>query len=126
MEKLGIQYSTLTSGCEKDCLTNFSTFSLDETNLDSVVNQNAENFIQHLKSNRILSAKSLDLLTSGQVINGKQAFEIGVVDHLGGLFSAIELICEMTGKESLSLVPVNLPPPSSDILNNLKKVVLGG
>jgi len=51
-----------------------------------------------------LAEKDLDQVTDGRVVTGRQAVELGLVDHLGGVRDAFDVAKKRTGIDRAQLV----------------------
>lgn len=77
------------------------------------VNAIYETFINRVKDGRSMSKASVEGLAQGRVWTGKQAYELGLVDSLGGLNEAIELAAKLANVKEKRIV--HLPKALSPI-----------
>jgi protease-4 len=63
-------------------------------------------FLTKVSEGRKLPRATVEALAKGRVWTGRQAFENGLVDEIGGLDDAIALACELAGGLDPKLVPV--------------------
>jgi protease-4 len=103
-----------------------------------------QTFTRKVAAGRSLDIETVDRIGRGRVWTGEQAKEIGLVDQLGGMETALQLAKEAAGiaaEESVTLVyypkpqglltalwerfsrqsavPLRLPPPLQDIVAHL-------
>lgn len=68
-------------------------------------------FASDVAKNRGLSTKEVSVWADGKIFTGQKAFELGLVDEIGGLPEAEEVLYEMFGREA-KLFYVKAPKPS--------------
>ena len=96
--KIGINYRVFKSGKFKDILSSFRDISKEERELiQGIVDDAFLQFFNAVKSGRKISEDKLRKYADGRIFTGRQAKEIGLVDHLGGLSDAIKLAGELAG-----------------------------
>lgn len=62
-----------------------------------------DTFIKHVAAGRDLSVSDVDSIGQGRVWSGEDAKEIGLVDVLGGLGTAVDIAADMAGLEDYSV-----------------------
>ncbi len=125
LERLGVEYDVVSSGIEKDSLNYFSTNKDEGSSIAKVINSNHTNFLDNIKRFRSLDDHRLKELENGEIINAKQGFELGYIDHLGGLFSAIELVCDIAKEDSLLITSLDTSLSQTNTLSIFKKILSG-
>ena len=100
MDKLGIGTETIKSGEFKDV----GSYSREMTQkeqlmLRSVIMDGYEQFVETVAEGRGMDKEEVYPLADGSVFTGLQAYNLGLVDTLGGLNEAIELAAELAGMD---------------------------
>ncbi len=102
MEKLGIATETVKSGELKDVGTYTRPMTKkEELMLRSVVMDSYEQFVEAISEGRGMEKEEIYPLADGSIFTGLQAYNLGLVDTLGGLQEAIEIaadLAEISGK----------------------------
>jgi len=100
LEKLGIGSETIKSGEFKDVGTyTRSMTKKEELMLHSVVMDAYEQFVEAVSEGRGMEKDEIYPLADGSIFTGLQAFNLGLVDTLGGLKEAVDLAAELAGIE---------------------------
>jgi protease-4 len=100
LEKLGIQIETFKGGKYKDMYRGFRELTTEEEEiLQGMVDEYYEQFIDVVAEGRGLSKEEVRNLATGQLYTGTEAKELGLVDKLGDLDTAIDLAAELAGIE---------------------------
>jgi protease-4 len=77
-------------------------------------------FIGHVAKGRGMTVESVDEIAQGRVWTGTDALEIGLVDKLGGLQTAIDLAADIAGLEDFRTVDYpKLKEPIEQIMEEL-------
>ena len=114
MEKYGVGYERVVSGEFKDAGAPFRRLEKSEQELfQEMVELTAAYFAQSVKENRKLSDEVAEAISSGRIYTGQQALEIGLVDELGNIEKAKEVIKEKTGLESVKFAKYKVQKPFS-------------
>jgi protease-4 len=101
LEKLGIQIETFKGGKYKDMYRGFREMTPEEEEImQGMVDEYYEQFIDVVAEGRELSREEVRSLATGQIYTGTEAKELGLVDELGGLDTAINLAAELAGIEA--------------------------
>jgi len=115
LEKVGVDVETLTRGRHADFLLSAAPLSEGAgERLQKLVDDTYELFLQRVSEGRSMDPKAVDAIAQGRVWTGVQALEVGLVDELGGLHTAVDRV-----KERLELAPeddvvlLSYPEPSS-------------
>lgn len=102
MSKVGIGTETVKSGDLKDVGTYARPMSdKEELMLRAVVMDSYEQFVEAIAEGRGLEKETIYSLADGSVYTGLQAYNLGLIDTLGGLKEAVDLaaeLAEITGK----------------------------
>jgi protease-4 len=100
LEKLGIQIETFHGGKYKDMYWGLRELTPDEEAImQQMVDEYYEQFIDVVAEGRGLSKEEVRNLATGQLYSGTKAKELGLVDELGDLDTAINLAAELAGIE---------------------------
>lgn len=108
-EKLGIEMEVITSGEHKDLMQR----SLDDEDrqlLQSLSDEAYRQFVEHVAEGRGMSMEAAQDVATGEIFFGTQAYDLGLVDRLGGEEEAIELAAERAGLQTPQRH--ELPPPA--------------
>ncbi len=101
MDKVGIGTETIKSGELKDVgNSSRSMTKKEELMLRSVVMDSYEQFIHVVAEGRGKDPEEIYPLADGSIYTGQQAYNLGLVDTLGGLNEAIEIAAELADLES--------------------------
>ena len=101
LEKLGIQVETFKGGKYKDMYRGFREMTPEEEEImQEIVDEYYEQFIEVVAEGRGLSEEEVRNLATGQLYTGSEAKELGLVDELGDLNTAINLTAELAGIEA--------------------------
>lgn len=99
LDKIGIKMTTIKAGKFKDIGNPNRDLSEQELAfLQNLINNTHEQFIQDVSTARKMNIKDLRQIADGRILNGKQAFDAGLVDSLGSFSTAISYL-----KNQLSL-----------------------
>jgi len=110
LEKLGIQIETFKGGKYKDMYSGFREMTPEEEEImQGMVDEYYEHFIDVVAEGRELSREEVRNLATGQIYSGTKAKELGLVDVLGDLDTAINLAAELAGIET-AIVEYYQPP----------------
>jgi len=101
LDKLGIGVASLTRGAHADLLLSTQPLKPDTRALvQTEVKAVYDLFVSRVAEGRKLSAERVDEIGRGRVWTGVQAHEVGLMDELGGLHTAV-----MKAKEKVGLRP---------------------
>ena len=110
LEKLGIQIEIFKGGKYKDMYWGFRELTPEEEEImQGMVDEYYEQFIDVVAEGRGLSEEDVRNLATGQIYTGTEAKELGLVDELGELDTAINLALELAGIET-AIVEYYQPP----------------
>jgi protease-4 len=100
-EKLGIKMQTFKGGKYKDMYSGLRELTPEEAEImQQMVDEYYEQFVEAVAEGRGLSEEEVRNLATGQLYTGTEAKELGLVDELGGLDTAIDLAAELAGVEA--------------------------
>lgn len=98
MDKIGIDAETIKSGELKDVGSPYRSMTKkEELMLRSVVMDTYEQFVGAVAEGRGMEIEQIYPLADGSIFTGLQAYNLGLVDSLGGLYEAIEIAAELAG-----------------------------
>ncbi len=101
LEKIGVNTETIKSGQLKNVGSYAHNMRKDEElMLRSVVMDTYEQFVQVVATGRNMEADEVYPFADGSVFTGLQAYNIGLVDTIGGLKEAIDLAADLAGIEA--------------------------
>jgi len=115
LKKVGVNVEEITDGAQAGLFAPIARFSTDARSaLQAQMDETYERFLQVVADGRGMTRDEVDGLARGRVWTGQQAFENGLVDALGGLQSALDLVrAEIGADPEANLVVVPYPTPSS-------------
>jgi protease-4 len=97
-DKLGIDMQVFIAGKHKDMYAGLRELTPEEKVLmQGMTDQLYNQFVQVVAKGRGLSEDKVRELATGQLYTGIQAKELGLVDELGGLQTAIDLAASLAG-----------------------------
>ncbi len=97
-EKVGVKYETVKSGELKDVGSLDRKMTANERKmLSAMVMDSYEQFVEAIVDGRGMDKEEVYKLADGSIFSGRQAYENGLVDTLGGFEDAIRLAAELAG-----------------------------
>jgi protease-4 len=125
-QKLGIEMEVFTGGKYKDMYAGLRELTPEErVIMQEMTDQLYDQFVQVVVEGRGLSEEKVRELATGQLYTGVQAKELGLVDELGGLNTAIDMAASLAGIEKPKVEYYKREAPSllSSLLGmNLQKL----
>ena len=125
-EKLGIEMEVFKAGKYKDMYAGLRELTPEERELlQEMTDQLYDQFVQLVAESRDLSEEEVRALATGQLYTGEQAKELGLVDELGGLDTAIDLAANLAGvkEATVEYYKPEIPSLLSSLLGmNLQKL----
>ena len=119
-EKLGVKMEEVTNGAHADLFSPVSRFSDSARQaLQAQLDDTYEHFLQVVADGRGMTRDEVDRIAQGRVWTGRQAYENGLVDELGGLRRAIEVAKVEAGidqESEVTLVPFPQPRSFFEVL----------
>ena len=110
LEKLGIEIEIFKGGKYKDMYWGLRELTAEEQEImQEIVDEYYEQFVDVVAEGRGLSEDDVRELATGQLYSGSKAKELGLVDELGDLDTAIDLAMELAGMET-AIVKYYRPP----------------
>lgn len=105
MDKIGVDFDVVKTNRFSDFGMTVRPMNDDEKNLmQANVNRGYDLFLTRCSDGRGLGKEDLDKIAQGRVWTGATAKELGLVDVLGGLDTAIDIAVEKAGVENYSLL----------------------
>lgn len=99
-EKLGIKMQTFKGGKYKDMYSGLRKLTSEEAEImQRMTDEYYEQFVEVVAEGRGLSKEDVRNLATGQLYTGTEAKNLGLIDELGGLDTAIDLAAELAGVE---------------------------
>lgn len=139
MEKIGIENETLTAGDKKDFLSPLRPMTKEEREIiQNMLNDLHERFMNIVaKGRRDLNMEQVRVLADGRIFIAEKALEKKLVDEIGYLDDAVELVKKRAGIDEAKVIVYNRPYSyknniysrmmNSDFKNiNMVNVDLGG
>jgi protease IV len=100
LRKIGIEDQALYTGKYKDAGTVTRPMTDDEREyLQDLIDDMHDQFVRDVAHGRNMDLDKVQSLADGRAMTGRQALEVGLVDVLGGMNEAVELIKELAGLE---------------------------
>ena len=122
LEKLGVNVEVVTDGTHADLFSPTTQFSDSARQaVQAQIDDTYERFLQVVADGRELSRDQVHQIAQGRVWTGRQAYDNGLVDELGGLHRAVEAAKTEAGIAADSPVTlVTYPQPRSffEVLRN--------
>ncbi len=119
--KIGVSKETVARGENAEIFSETKDFSEEET--DKIYKQLMEfymnDFVGKVHEGRDLSPAFVDSIGRGRVWTGEQAFELGLVDDLGGIWKAVELGRDLAGIPPDKAVSLVLVPEPKELIEQL-------
>jgi len=99
-KKIGVDTEVVKSGEFKDILSSTKYLSDEEKKiLQSLIDSTYEQFVEEVSVNRRIDRDEVKKFADGRIFSGTQAKELGLVDEIGSLSDAVDLIAELAGIE---------------------------
>jgi len=118
-DKLGINMQVIASGEHKDMYAGFRDLTPEERAIEQeMTDQLYAQFVQVVAKGRHLSEDKVRALATGQLYTGTQAKQLGLVDELGGLQTAIDEAAKLasTSKPEVEYYEPTTPSILNDLL----------
>src|SRR3990167_7193837 len=98
MKKVGVESVVIKSGKYKDIGSIFRAMSQEERDfLQGVIDDTHDQFIEAVAAGRGIDKAKIVPLADGRVFTGRQAKQIGLVDEIGNMQTAIKIAADMAG-----------------------------
>lgn len=120
-EKLGLSVETLSTGPRAQMYSPFSDFTEDEAGIyGAQLRESYERFLEIVASGRERSTDWADSVGQGRIWSGTAALDLGLVDLLGGLETALAVARSRAGFEEDEFVSVDrFPEPDEGFLQRM-------
>lgn len=126
---LGITHDTLARGANANFFSTLDHFSPEQAEqYELLMLRIYDAFVGHVAEGREMSREAVDALAQGRIWTGKQALDLGLVDHLGGLDVALDLARQQAGLEPGEATAIDFyprPPSLMDFLSQNLEPFLG-
>jgi protease-4 len=110
LEKLGIEIETFKGGKYKDMYRGLREMTQEEKEImQGMIDEYYEHFVEVVAEGRGLTEAEVRNLATGQMYTGIKAKELGLIDELGDLNTAINITAEIAGIEA-PIVEYYQPP----------------
>lgn len=104
-EKYGIGYVRIVSADDKDMGTPFREPTQEDIEtLQGMIDRIHEVFVEDVSLNRNLSLEEIEKISKGSIFLGEEAYDIGLVDVLGGKSESLEIIRYKTNITEINLL----------------------
>ncbi len=106
-KKVGFKAMVIKSGKHKDIGSPTREMTAEEKALlQDVIDDVYAQFIEAIAQGRNMDEDKIRELADGRIFSGRQALELGLVDELGGIHTALELAAELSGIKKRPLVVI--------------------
>lgn len=97
-DKIGIDFNIIKSGPHKDMGSSARELTAEERDiLQGMVDDIHRQFVTVVAEGRNMPREEVQKLADGRIFTGQQAYELGLVDHLGNYYDAIDVAAELAG-----------------------------
>lgn len=121
-ELLGITHDALGRGANADIYSDLDPFTpAQREKFHAQMTRIYDVFVDHVVGGREMSRQEVEAIAGGRIWTGRQAAEIGLVDEIGGLDRAIELVLEMAGKDREAPTRLDLYPRPPSLFEILQR-----
>ncbi len=122
LEKLGVNVEVVTDGMHADLFSPTTQFSDSARQaVQAQIDDTYERFLQVVADGRGLSRDEVHQMAQGRVWTGRQAYDNGLVDELGGLHRAVEVAkieAGIAAESPITLVTYPQPLSFFEVLRN--------
>ena len=116
-EKIGLTYDVVKTNKFSDFGNIMRPFNQDENTLmKMMITQGYDTFVNRCAEGRHMSKEAIEKIAEGRVWTGEAAKELGLVDVLGGIDTALEIAVRKAGIEGYTVV---FYPAKQDLLSSL-------
>ena len=123
-DKIGLDFDVVKTNQYADFGSMNRPMSSGEKNLMQMfVNQGYDLFLTRCSNGRAMSKEAIDKIAQGRIWTGSTALELGLVDVLGGLDTALDIAIEKAGVGSYTLMSY---PKQDSFLETLMNSSLSG
>jgi protease IV len=111
-DHLGITYGTIKSHPQADMFSGLRAYSSSERSvLQASTDATYQSFLKKVSESRQMDITDVDRIAQGRIWTGRAALDIGLVDTLGGLNTAISLAAEAVGLDPANVRIRSWPKP---------------
>lgn len=108
-ERLGIKLQTLKTSIYKAMPNPYEKMPLEvKEAVEDTIQDSYEVFFDMVQKRRKIETEKLKTIANGRIYTGKQAFNYGLVDELGGEDEALEWLIKEKNIKDIKIVDVNL------------------
>jgi protease-4 len=128
-DKLGISWGRITRGENADMWSITAPFtSAQKARIDQLVGAAYDDFKQRVAEGRNMTPEAVEAIAQGRVWTGNQAFDLGLVDELGGLTDAITITKNILGFTEDDFIVLKTFPAPENFRARIKKFLfqMGG
>ena len=116
-EKIGLTYDVVKTNKFSDFGNIMRPFNQDEkTLMQMMITQGYDTFVNRCAEGRHMSKEAIEKIAEGRIWTGEAAKELGLVDVLGGIDTALEIAVRKAGIEGYTVVSY---PAKQDLLSSL-------
>ena len=116
-DKVGLTYDVVKTNKFSDFGNIMRPFNQDEkTLMQMMITQGYDTFVNRCAEGRHMSKEAIEKIAEGRVWTGEAAKELGLVDVLGGIDTALEIAVRKAGIEGYTVVSY---PAKQDLLSSL-------
>ena len=121
-ELLGITHDEVHRGANADFFSTLDPFSpAQEAQYLAQMTRIYDIFVDHVVQGRQMSRETVETVAGGRIWTGQQASEVGLVDEIGGLSRAIELVLEAAGHDPQDSAELDFYPRPPSFLDMLTR-----
>ncbi|MCD8079898.1 MAG: signal peptide peptidase SppA [Bacteroides sp.] len=116
-DKIGLNFDVVKTNKYSDFGNLTRAFNAEEAGImQEYLNQGYDLFLRRCAEGRGVSTEEIHTVAQGRVWTGDKALELGLVDVLGGLDTALEIAIEKAGVEKYTVIPY---PEKENLLSSL-------
>ena len=125
LKKIGIKDESIKSGKKKDLWSPFRPCTEEERKiLQEIINELHERFIKTIAENRkMLTIGQIKKLADGRIYTAKQALNLKLIDKIGYLEDAIELVKKKAGILEAKIIIYHRPPTYKSNIYSIKNLI---
>lgn len=121
-ELLGITHDEILRGANADFFSGLDPFSpSQEAQYLAQMTRIYDIFVDHVAQGRRMSREEVEGVAGGRIWTGLQALEIGLVDEIGGLTRAIEMVLEAGGHDPADSTDLDFYPRPPSLIEMLTR-----
>jgi len=121
-ELLGISHDEINRGANADFFSMLDPFSpAQEAQYLALMTRIYDIFVDHVALGREMSREDVETVAGGRIWTGQQAVEIGLVDEVGGLARAVEMVLEAGGHDPEERTELDFYPRPPSFLEMLTR-----